>query len=277
MYDNQIGRWMVIDPLSERYSGESPFTYAGNNPISNVDIEGKYKYPIGKSSQYAKDYPIFTNFLQNQVGSLIMRNGTITDAMIQDAGFKGGVNGDKSEYNLNCEKIEAAVTWGSGPNIIIVDDPGGNPNARGHYNRSTNTISLNKKWVQRLENASPEDQQAALLALYSTILHETVHYGDELDGQGADTYHPGEYIVQRALVGEWVDGYFGFRMEDLYDLEDAKAVIERKVRAGEGIFLPSVPSKKENKSDRPIDVGLTLMSFFDSNPNITFGNNPVAN
>jgi len=42
MYDNQIGRWMVLDSKSEAYYSSSPFVYALNNPIVNFDPNGKW-------------------------------------------------------------------------------------------------------------------------------------------------------------------------------------------------------------------------------------------
>jgi RHS repeat-associated protein len=39
-YDAQIGRFTQIDPLTDFYSKFSPYLYAGNDPIENVDIFG---------------------------------------------------------------------------------------------------------------------------------------------------------------------------------------------------------------------------------------------
>jgi RHS repeat-associated protein len=40
MYDNQIGRWHVHDPMSELYMMLSPYSYCNNNPIKYIDIDG---------------------------------------------------------------------------------------------------------------------------------------------------------------------------------------------------------------------------------------------
>ncbi len=41
MYDAALGRWHSVDPLSEMYLALSPYHYAGNNPVNNIDIDGR--------------------------------------------------------------------------------------------------------------------------------------------------------------------------------------------------------------------------------------------
>ncbi len=39
-YDPVVARWNVIDRFAEKYTRWSPYNYGGNNPISNIDMNG---------------------------------------------------------------------------------------------------------------------------------------------------------------------------------------------------------------------------------------------
>ena len=49
LYDPVIGRWLQQDPMAEKYPHLSPYNFCGDNPVNNVD-------PDGKDPIYAKNF-----------------------------------------------------------------------------------------------------------------------------------------------------------------------------------------------------------------------------
>ncbi|WP_130736862.1 RHS repeat domain-containing protein [Flavobacterium sp. J27] len=64
-YDPALGRWMNMDNLAEKFITYSPYHYAGNNPVLNLDIDG---------NQFTSAMQIWIERLRNKIISMHQEN-----------------------------------------------------------------------------------------------------------------------------------------------------------------------------------------------------------
>ena len=61
-YDPVLARWHAVDPLAEKYPDVSPYVYCMNNPVNNIDPDGK-RVVIWYTNKQGECKPfIFTGF-----------------------------------------------------------------------------------------------------------------------------------------------------------------------------------------------------------------------
>ncbi|MBS1570325.1 MAG: hypothetical protein JST45_12930 [Bacteroidetes bacterium] len=59
LYDSRIMRWLSLDPLAVDYPDQSPYSFAGNNPIYLVDPNGKEIVPSSAFSSNLRASSVF--------------------------------------------------------------------------------------------------------------------------------------------------------------------------------------------------------------------------
>jgi RHS repeat-associated protein len=179
MYDKQIGRWMVLDPMAEKYVPISPYLYAINNPLLVTDPNGKdviiryqdgkeqkeYKYEYVKDRKYDDKMP---KFLRNTLKTL--------DYLSENKGLEITIGEGK-----DAKKVDVlGQIVGDKDNKLYIEK--GNSNK---YDPNSNTVTFNDKQgiVFRPDVKKPlSEKNMGLNSPTVGIAHEILHgYNDIYD------------------------------------------------------------------------------------------------
>lgn len=67
VYDPRLGKFLSVDPLTRTYPYYSPYHFAGNSPILNVDVDGLEPHPYFYLPNWIKPIYLFTGNVEKKV------------------------------------------------------------------------------------------------------------------------------------------------------------------------------------------------------------------
>jgi len=207
MYNSRIARFPTADPLMKQFSSQSPYIFAGNSPIMNIDKKGAYKVSANDVKEYNRLYPVLVKYLATQVQKDIMRSTKIINS------YNSFINNSENkDYVSDPNYLKTITTWGSGPTIKFDPAPGNGPDARGHYTPGAipddDQIEINSTQAKVLNDlldskASDKVKQVAFMRFYMTLVHETGHRVNTPDGIKG--------VKMINSTKRWNDPYFKFQ------------------------------------------------------------------
>lgn len=106
-YDASIGRWINIDPMTEKYFSATPYNYVLNSPVNSIDPDGMDRYLINDAGETILALKEDKADMLFAVGNQKIKNATISN--ITDTNNDGKQN-DKDGLKVQSKGLIGQLT-----------------------------------------------------------------------------------------------------------------------------------------------------------------------
>jgi uncharacterized protein RhaS with RHS repeats len=187
--DPELGRFTQMDPKWKVYAGLSPYQYAANNPLRNIDPDGRY-------------------ILDAQLA----RNTRVVNLFKELQWFAHATPSVHAAFGQLNTKVSDFADFGVGPKVVSVKGMFGAGKYPKNMGSDLQSIEISQTLIDNLSMATTHEEiQFWKGVIVWTILHETGHWAwltNRMEirkevGESIDLpKEPSEYLYE---VGDWTE------------------------------------------------------------------------
>ena len=168
VYDNRLGRFLSVDPLSTSYPWNSPYSYSEGDPINYVDIDGAEKGTSTAQATPRVATPELSNLSVNKSGDLVNSTQMFTSGRANAANYTFPSWLSKVDYNKYVPPYAQTASVVQNPHGVFVV---GQTTNGTNYAVTVYQVPEKKEvtWVDRLVLGLRQEKIAQLSALDQNV------------------------------------------------------------------------------------------------------------